>query len=376
MSGSEASANPLESLFANDSPVLSVISKKIRNRKKKLDKVTQKIMEHHKNKSKKVDPEDEAKREKLEAQVKELEEMRQGIKDEGNKLIQGMSAPSQPQSTNEKAVDGIISNAVGRVADALLINLLQNQFNKNSVLGDKENEGLNAVLVPLQSILSPPGDSIVYDRARDCFVEIFTSLAKGSEDIIPGSQVTFRHLTEQIDLIPARVKNSEHSANSASAPVEETKVAPQAAQESAPAEATKAAPKKETKKKPEIEEKEPTIEQLAEEDAKAEQVTIRPTQIKSDKRFIDEDGFVHTKAHYRPAHEHDQLKKKFRNNRQARKNHNERYHVRGGKPLRGRGGRGHHDKHDLDDKGRKDKKAHGKHSNWKKGEVRVEGADN
>jgi hypothetical protein len=373
MSESELSKDQVETMFSNDSPVFSVISKKIRNRKKKLNKVVQKIMDHHKDKSKKVDPEDEKKQHNLEEEIKELEDMRQNIKEESQKVLRSYKTSMLAQPVDDKNVDSIISNSLGRVADALLINLLQNKFNVNDVLGDNEREGLRAVLVPLEQIMNPSANSIVYDRARDCFVEIFKSLAWGSEDIIPGSNVTFRHLVEQIDLIPGNVKNSEHSLHqpkTQTATVVSVTTDEPAAHASAPVEEVKKASKKAAKKAPvQEEDKEPTIEQLAEEDAQREQVDFKATTIAS-KQFIDEDGFIQVKPHARPAHEHDHLKKKFRDNRQARKNHTERYHVRGGKPIRGRGGRGHTDKHDLTDKGGKDKRAHGNDKRGK-GEVRV-----
>ena len=363
MSGSELSKDNMELLFANDSPVIGVIAKKIRNRKKKLEKLTQKIMGEHKEKT--ADPSKDKKREELEAQIKDLEEMRQSIKDEARNMINNMKGSSDHAKVDDKSQDQIISHALGRVADALLLNLLQNDRSVRNLLESHDNIGLKAALVPLQSLIAPTSGSLVYNRAKECFVEVFKSLAKGSEDIIPGSNVTYRQLSEHVDKIPAKVKNELISLNKK----EEEKVVTSAVvHESKVVEETKVA----AKPHEEVEERSPTAEELGEEDAKKEFFKVNKVSL-GQKEFIDEDGFTHVKPHSRPAYEHDLLRGKGRRGRKGRHGETDRLKVRGGKggkPLRGRG-HGHHDKHDLDEAGRKIKTAHG-NPNWKKGEVRVE----
>lgn len=389
MNQTEVSKDDFEALFANDSPVIAVISKKIRNRKKKLDKLVQKIMECHKDKSKKSDPEDDIKKEKIEAQIKELEEIRQGMKDEALKMIHNIKASSKPQVIDDKAEERIIENALGRVADALLINLLQNHHQTQTLIGDHENDGLKALLVSFHAISHPDTKNIIYDRARDCFVEVFRSFAKGSEDIIPGSNVTYRHLAEQVDSIPASVRKASHSFAKPEVVAVQQPVQVSVTQEVKKQEEVKQEAQPdvwhqqddEDDGNEEDEENDATIEQLAAEDALKEQIPVPLTAMKN-KAFIDEDGFTHVKPHARPAAEHQYLQKKFRNNRQARNKHTERWKVkeggsdlRGGRGHRGRGGHVHHDKHDWKEGGGKNKTAHG-NTHWKKGEVRVDNTKN
>lgn len=363
MNPSESSVSSLEQLFANDSPVLAVIAKKIRNRKKKLEKLTQKLGDAQKGKAEATNK--DQKIDEVKAEIKELEEMRHSIQTEARSIIQNMQGTAAPAKVDHKLQDEIITHSLGRVADALLINLLQNQNGVRSFLQSNENAGLKAALIPLQSLISPNSSSLVYNKARECFVEVFRSLAKGSEDIIPGSSVSYKQLADNLDRIPAKSKNELISLSR----VEEEKVASTSVlAESKSIEETKAPTKAVERAAP----KEPTIEQLAEEDAKLEAFKVEKVVI-APKVFIDEDGFTHVKPHSRPAYEHDALKGRGRRGKKGRHGETDRLKVRGGKggkPIRGRG-QGHYDKHGIDEEGRKVKTAHGG-QHWKKGEVRVE----
>lgn len=59
------------------------------------------------------------------------------------------------------------SKALNATADALLVNLLQNEYNVKNLLGSDESKGLEAMLVPLKNLVTPPHGQLVYNRARD-----------------------------------------------------------------------------------------------------------------------------------------------------------------------------------------------------------------
>jgi len=122
----------------------------------------------------------------------------------------------------------------------------------------------------------------------------------------------------------------------------------------------------------EVDDREPTLEELVAGDVEKDMVDIKKVALKP-KEFIDDDGFTHVKPHERSEFEHNVLRGKGR--RGGRKGDTERLKVRGGKGPRGirghgRGGR-NNDKYGADDQGKKLKNAHGKHPKSGKGQVRV-----
>jgi hypothetical protein len=70
----------------------------------------------------------------------------------------------QKGETNQEKT---IQKTLNATADALLVNLLQNEYNVKNLLGSDESEGLEAMLVPLKNLVTPPHGQLVYNRARD-----------------------------------------------------------------------------------------------------------------------------------------------------------------------------------------------------------------
>lgn len=224
---------------------------------------------------------------------------------------------------------------------------------------------------------------------------MFQSFVKGSEDIIPGSSVTYNHLLTQIHNLPESVRQETHTIVPKVEVVHKEEVVHHVeeekhATESKPTDDWNAAAEEdqdhdgvadEAEHEAESAEEQPTVEQLVEEDVKKDMVKGKKEFLKS-KGFVDEDGFIHVKPHERPSYEHEYLRGRGRRGKKGRHGETDRYKVRGGKGPRGfrgdrggiggRGGLKHHDKHGIDEDGIKLKTAHGKHSNWSKGEVRVD----
>lgn len=80
--------------------------------------------------------------------------------DKHNKIIKELKSGE----ANKEKIEREILNAV---ADALLVNLLQNEYNVKNLLGSDESVGLEAILVPLKNLVTPPHEQLVYSRARD-----------------------------------------------------------------------------------------------------------------------------------------------------------------------------------------------------------------
>jgi hypothetical protein len=60
-----------------------------------------------------------------------------------------------------------IERTLGTIADALLVNLLQNEYNVSDLLGQEERVGLEALMLPVKSLFNPPADQLSYSRARE-----------------------------------------------------------------------------------------------------------------------------------------------------------------------------------------------------------------
>jgi hypothetical protein len=383
----------------------AVIIKKLRNRKKKLEKI---VATENKVVSKEIKPTPEqeemiASKEKVEQQIQEFEEIRRGVHKESKKIIAKHNKIVKDLKTGEANKENTIKETLGSVADALLVNLLQNEYHTTHLVGKEETVGLEALMIPLKNLFTPPGNQIVYSKAKECFLELFVNFAKGSEDIIPGSDTTYSKLLSDIRNIPAESIQTSYKLNVVeSAPVvhhvhvEETKQAVRSEHTHAPAPRQGGWNQDEQQDDEDVnehdvveEEAKPTIEQLVEEDVRKDMVKGIPAYKNKDKEFIDEDGFVRVKPHTRPDFEHNVLRGKGRRGgKKGRNGETERLRVNDGKGPRGTRGRGargergtrgrgrggqiHNDKHDIDENGNKIKTAHGKHSHWKKGEVRVE----
>jgi hypothetical protein len=370
-----------------------VIIKKIRNRKKKLEKIA---AAETKLVSKEITATPEqtemiASKDKIEQQIQELEEIRKGVHKECKTILTKHQKIVKNLKTGESNEDKTIKETLGSVADALLVNLLQNEYHVKDLVGKEETVGLEALMLPLKNLFTPPGHQLVYSRAKDCFLELFVNFVKGTKDIIPGSDTTYSKLLADIRGIPVDAVNHSYKlAPVVAAPVvhhgyvEETKevVRAEPVHASAPREGEwngfhQQDEVDDNDQNREEEDRKPTIEELVEEDVKRDMVKGVPEFKNKNKEFIDEDGFQHVKPHQRTELEHNILRGKGRRGGQkGRRGETQRLKVYGGKDPkvrgRGRGAHVHHDKHGINEDGKKIRTAHGKHSTWKQGEVRVD----
>jgi hypothetical protein len=370
-----------------------VIIKKIRNRKKKLEKIA---ATESKVVSKEITATPEqaemiASKDKIEQQIQELEEIRKGVHKECKTILTKHQKIVKNLKSGESNKDKTIKETLGSVADALLVNLLQNEYHVKDFVGKEETVGLEAIMLPLKNLFNPPGHQLVYSRAKECFLELFVNFVKGTEDIIPGSDTTYSKLLADIRHIPADAVNHSYKlAPVVAAPVvhhgyvEETKqvarVEPVHASNHREGEWNGNHQQDDEDDNEQYrgeEDRKPTIEELVEEDVKRDMVKGIPEFKNKNKEFIDEDGFQHVKPHQRPELEHNILKGKGRRGGQkGRRGETQRLRVYGGKDPkvrgRGRGAHVHHDTHGIDEDGKKIRTAHGKHSTWKAGKVRVD----
>jgi len=189
------------------------------------------------------------------------------------------------------------------LADALLVNLLQNEYQAKDLIGAEEQVGLEAIMVPLKNLFHPPADTLIYERAKDCFMEIFVNFVKGSEDIIPGSETTYSKLLEDIRNIPESVRTSKFKLNGEDTEAEEEVSIPNEETKEAVDEFQPAAEQDWNEMDAAKEENEGDNEDDEEEEEEKEvipEVTYDPKKVlKQDsvktKKFVDEDGFIQVK---------------------------------------------------------------------------------
>ena len=369
------------------------ISKKIRNRRKKLDKI---ILTESKIASKEIVPTKEQKdmiksREKIEAQIQELIEIRTGVRKEIKKVMGKHKSIVKGLEDGESNREHTIQSTLKNIADALLINLLQNEYAVQDLIDEEERVGLESLMVPLKSLFHPPGNEVNYDRARDCFLELFVNLSKGSQDIIPGSHTTYSKLLESMNNIPESVRTSTFKLDGTDQHTQEKEVSNEEEEEKVEVHqeepAQEAAPQDQEQDWNEVEQQEDEDdddEEDKEEDEEPEQEENPKKVVKEDnkisKKYVDDDGFTHVKAPGKSYAEKQSLRGRGRRGGGRDKRERQRQNAkvdRGGKNFRGHGkgrGRHPHDKFGTDETtGRKSKAAHGKNPHWHKGEVRVEG---
>ena len=175
--------------------ILSVVGKKLRNKKKKMDKI---VATEIKIVNKELDPSLEqqemvASKDKVESQIKELEEMKKMIKSECNRVFDKHNEIVNSSKSNELKKVDVVTEALENIADACLINLLEKHYDVNNLVNEEESVGLESLLLPLKSLLNP-SQNLMYSRAREVFVNVFTSFLTESRDIVPGSEVHYKDL--------------------------------------------------------------------------------------------------------------------------------------------------------------------------------------
>jgi|JI10StandDraft_1071094.scaffolds.fasta_scaffold1586886_1 hypothetical protein len=151
------------------SEIEGVVAKKLRNKKKKMEKI---IATENKIVAKEIVPTDDQKemvasKKKVESQIKELEEMKKVLKKESDKVLTKHNKIVKTLQNGEANQDKTIQRTLTIIADALLVNLLQNEYNVKNLLGSDESIGLEAILVPLKNLVTSPHEQLVYSRARD-----------------------------------------------------------------------------------------------------------------------------------------------------------------------------------------------------------------
>lgn len=200
MSSTAPTANPFESVYA-------VIGKRLRNKRKKLDKI--KNAEAALKSKKELTPEQVEMvngKDELLSQIKELEEMNKGIKTECNKL---KSQLTTEETKAETPSTDVLENGVKLIADACLVNSLHQNFDQQILAAD-EHTALATALTAITAA-SAPAEVINYQRVREGFVQLFTQLVSKSDEIIPGSSVSFNQISEKLTSLPKEVTHREHT---------------------------------------------------------------------------------------------------------------------------------------------------------------------
>ena len=147
----------------------SIVNKKLRNKKKKMEKI---VATENKIVAKEIDPTEEqlemvASKEKIENQIKEFEDMKKQLKQESNKILAKHQEILQNMETGAVKEEEVVRKALHSIADALLVNSLQNNYGVQNLLDDDNSHALEALLVPLKNLVNPPSESLKYDRALD-----------------------------------------------------------------------------------------------------------------------------------------------------------------------------------------------------------------
>jgi len=127
-------------------------------------------------------------KDQLLAQIKELEEMNKGVKVECQKLRSQIVTPEEAKK--ETANHDVLENGVKIIADACLVNSLHQNFGQQ-ILEDNEHVALATALTAITAA-NAPADLVNYQRVREGFVQLFTQLVSKSDEIIPGSHVSFK----------------------------------------------------------------------------------------------------------------------------------------------------------------------------------------
>jgi len=184
-------------------PIYSVLQKRIRNKRKKLDKIKQ--AEEVKSTGKDLTPEQLDMiqgKELIQAQIKEYEDILKGIRAEV-KTIKAEIADANSASTQKET-----TSSVELIADALLVNSLHNNLEK-SILDETQHAALNQALSAITSI-SNPGKVIDYPRMKQGFTQLFNDLISASEEKVPGTTVSFGDIHSGLTSIDDSVTGKVH----------------------------------------------------------------------------------------------------------------------------------------------------------------------
>lgn len=379
--------------------IVNVVGKKLRNKRKKLEKINQ---THAKIINKEIEPTEEQKemiasKDKVESQVKELEEMKRQLRAESNKVLDKHVAIIKNLDPGDVDPHEAIDRVLATIIDLGISNLLANHYEVDALFSDETKSGSDALVAALRQLIEV-NPTVNYEDLKVSLLQTFSSYVRESTDTIPGTDTTFAAVNRDISEIPDSVRTNEFHLKTESAPVEEEKV--EETKETAPAETDQPEAKPDMwnerdddddDEDDENDEKDkwlasdednqviegdpellnPDEKQVIEETKKSMMKGKR--DFHKNKNFVDDDGFIHQKPHSRPDHEHKYLKGRGRKGRgrKGRRGETDRFRVRGGKGQ-GRGGRGGTDKHETDEHGNKIKYAHGSNPHWKKGEVRTQ----
>lgn len=132
--------------------------------------------------------------------------MNKGIKSECSKLKTQLVTEETKQETPSTDV---LENGVKLIADACLVNSLHQNFDQQILAAD-EHTALATALTAITAA-SASAEVINYQRVREGFVQLFTQLVSKSEEIIPGSSVSFEQISEKLTSLPKEVTHREHT---------------------------------------------------------------------------------------------------------------------------------------------------------------------
>jgi len=176
-------------------PFVNALNKKIRNKKKKLDKIKQLEQRVKEGKSSELKEEQKAmmgKKDQIHKELKDIDKtmlmykqafpdnpvFAQGAKKKaapaGKKQVeQGKTQEEQPVDVSK-----VIEDALRVIADAVIINRLQDRFGE-SIPGASQNiqESLQFLYRTFESLTGAGAEDYIWRNVRDQFVDNFTRLA-------------------------------------------------------------------------------------------------------------------------------------------------------------------------------------------------------
>lgn len=189
--------------------MLEVVAKKIRNRKKKMEKVQALQVKVKTDRSFKPNEEQQEKLRSIEQHelfLKEFEEMHQMFKTDIKKHNKKNHVPQGTKTKTVVSVDvkkETSQEVLQLVSKACLVGSLENEQYDQKFLDDSTSSALQAVTYTVDA-LRQKDSTIRGDRFAESFVKTFDSLYNHSEEIIPGTSSSYQSVAEQLEAIPSQ----------------------------------------------------------------------------------------------------------------------------------------------------------------------------
>ena len=113
------------------------------------------------------------------------------------------AAQNQLQGPSPDEIKQVLNDNVRQIADACLVNSLQSQYGK-TILSEDEASALDNALIAIRTAINP-GPTLHYENVRNGFVELFGQFLTKSEELVPGTNVSFAQLSNKIQSIDSEV---------------------------------------------------------------------------------------------------------------------------------------------------------------------------